>query len=164
MRLLKCLGVMAVVLMPMILNAAENNRPVAGDAVKPRYWASDLKYVVRFSTTVPIGTAVQIVSTSTFMNLVVPTGIDYSPAIASSTTTLTFGGRAYMTFQVLSGTHNVHIDFNTVDISTVSSPYLTVGQWWSPDDPVAWQGPVWVKTMAPAKITGWMWFDRPRTP
>ena len=122
---------------------------------------TDDRFMVRFSTTVPANTATVILSTAAPRNLVVPSGINFSPSITSSTT-VTYGGRAYTILQVTSGASNVHVDLNRVDISTNTSPFVTAGQWWSPDDPVAWQGEIVMKSTSQFSVTGWMWFEKPR--
>lgn len=141
---------------------AGNNSRVGWDPVSEFGWEADAKNVVRFTTTtVSANTAVCLVSTHTAGNFVVPSAVSMAP-VQTSSTTVTFGGRAYMVFQVVSSTVNVSVDFDTVSLSTTTSPYLTQGQWWSPDDPVAWQGQVCLQAPGLFTVTGWYWGLRPR--
>jgi len=141
---------------------AGENRAIGKDPVEIHGWESDSRFVVRFTTTT--GTAngpVCVVSTHTAVSFIVPSTTSFSPS-QSSSTTYTWGGREYMSFQVVSAASNVSVDFGTVDLSTTTSPYLTQGQWFSPDDPVAWQGPVCFQSPSTFTVTGWYWTARAR--
>lgn len=140
---------------------AGDNRELYGDIVKPTYREIDSRYVVRFSTIIPANTTTMLVSTQTARSLGVAPGINYSPTLVASTT-VTMGGRIYMTFQVVDAVSNVHVDLNSGDTSTATSPYLTEGQWWSPDDPVAYQGAVYARSASTACLTGYIYFAKPR--
>jgi hypothetical protein len=156
-KLLLILGLLAL----PVLGQGADNRGRSPLEVADIFLPVDNTYKVRFSTTVAANTNVVILSTMTLNNLVATSGISYSPSIASSTTT-TYGGRLYSTFQIVSATGNVHVDFDTVDISSTTSPYLTQGQWFSADDPLSHQGPVVLRGTTQFTVTGWIWFHRKR--
>ena len=161
------LGVVGVLaLLTPGVEAAQNNRNVATEPVANMGWEADLRYTVRFSSTTAAANTKFCVSTMTVGDLTYSTTTyrgSFSPELGTSTTT-TYGGRAYTSLQVISAASNVSFDFNVVDISTTSSPYLTQGQWFSPDDPVAWQGSFCLMSPSTFTVTGWMFFERPRTP
>lgn len=144
--------------------AAENRR-VAWEPVATFGWEADLRNIVRFTTTTTSANVqVCVVSTHTAQSLTVPSNVTYEPVQTSSTTN-TWGGRSYSIFQVVAtgaATDHVNVDYGTVSLSTTTSPYLTVGQWFSPDDPVANQGPVCLMSPSTFTVTGWYWEARPR--
>lgn len=141
---------------------AGDNRDAPRLDVADRFSPMDNRWKVRVTTTTTAAnTAVCLVSSHTVINFVVPSSATFSPSVASSTTT-TYGGRNYFTFQVVRGASNVSVDFDTVDLSTTTSPFLTEGQWFSPDDPVAWQGMVCLMSPSTFTATGWYFTDKHR--
>ena len=153
-----------ILLLTPCLALGADNRGVARDDVANRLWTAPDAHRVRFTTTTASPNAIVcLVGTMTATNLVVLSthSVSYSPTITSSTT-VTYGGRSYMMFQVVGGSRNVHVDYSHGNLSTTNSPYLTVGQWYSSDDPVAHQGPVFATSIATFTVTGWIWFDRAR--
>lgn len=130
-----------------------------GKAPVARYgWVADQRNVVRFSTTTAAAsTAICVVSTHTAGNFLTVSGMNYLPTQTSSTT-VTGGGRGYVMFQIVdtpNATDRVAVDLWSAGLSVTSSPYLLEGQWWSPDDPVAWQGPVCLISATTFTVTGW---------
>lgn len=152
----------ALTFLPLLGWGAGENRAPQWEPTAVFGWETDQRHVVRFTTTTTAGNQqVCLVSTHTAFSLTVPSDVGFSPTQTSSTT-YTWGGRAYMAFQVVSATSNVSLDFGTVNLSTATSPYLTQGQWFSPDDPVAWQGPVCLVSPSTFTVTGWYWMPRAR--
>lgn len=151
------------------VRAGENNRNVPKAAIAKHGWDADLRHVVRFTTTTASANVQFFVSTMTVGSLTYSTatyGGSFDPTLATSTST-TYGGRDYMILQIvdIAGTGSfVAVDLNTVNISTNTSPRLAEGDWWSPDDPISWQGPVGLMSPSTFTATGWIYFQRPRTP
>lgn len=140
-----------------------NNRGVPRQDVADRFFTADSRYKVRVTTTTSVGDATFCVSTMTAVNLSTTSayGGTFTPSLSASTAT-TYGGRAYSVWQVYGSSSNVVVDLSSQDISTVTSQYLTSGQWWSPDDPMAWQGEICFKSVSTFSVTGFLYFDKPR--
>jgi hypothetical protein len=150
----------------MALTAGQDNSKIGTFPTANVGWETNMRNMVRFTTTTSAANTVFCVSTMTVGSLTYSTttyGGSFSPsaALATSTST-TYGGRGYMTLQIVGAASNVSVDLNAVDISTNTSPYLTQGQWFSPDDPIVWQGSVCLMSPSTFTATGWMFFERPR--
>lgn len=142
---------------PAVSMAAAPSNAISKDSVALNYQAKDNCYTVRFSTTLPsANSTVQILSTQTAQSQNWTTGISFSTSPSA-----TLGGRASTTFQIVGATGKIHVDFTSADISTNTSPYREQGDWFSPDNPDAYQGNIFVKGESTATITGWIKFDRP---
>lgn len=159
----KVLFAMVMVMAASLGHAVDSNRGVSRMDVADRFWPTDHRNLVYFSTTTTaVNTALCLVSTMTSVQLsTVSYGVSFTPVLVASTT-VTYGGRAYMTFQVTGGTSNVSVGYASTVSTGAENPYLTVGQWFSPDDPVAWQGQVWLISPSTFSVSGWLFFDRPR--
>lgn len=143
---------------------AQNHRNVATEPVANFGWEADMRHLVRFTTTTTAANTVAcVLSTGTVGNLQDSGTGTFSPTIASSTT-VTYGGRGYTVVNVISAASAVSVDYGSVYISTTTSPRLTQGDWWSPDDPIIWQGPLCFMSPSTFTLTGWFWFQRPRLP
>ena len=149
--------------------AGGDNRPMLVDDVNPIFEWRDSNYRVRFSTTIPANTATLLLGTHTFRNFTVPTGITFTTGTTtanfdnesiSTNVFTTWGGRAYAAFQIVQTTDQVHVDFDN-NVSSVTSPYYTKGQWVILDDPFVIQEPIYVIGRASATLTGWFWTYKP---
>lgn len=149
---------------------AQNNSAKVGTPAAPLFESTDQRWVIRFSTVIPANQTSLVVGTMTAKEFVlVPQvavstgGVSGVSALTTSTMT-TFGGRRYMSLQVqgMGTTQRVSWDFSANDISTTTSNSLSNEQYWSPDDPVAWQGPIYFKSTGPVTITGQIWMMQPR--
>jgi|SRR5688572_16877282 len=131
--------------------------PTSKTPIRLNYEPKDNCYVVRFSTTLPsANTAVRIASTQTAQSINWASGINFS-----TSPTDTLGGRASMMFQIVNAAGKIHVDFTSADISTVTSPYVEQGDFFSPDNPDAYQGNVFVMGETTGVVSGWIKFDRP---
>ena len=153
----------AILLLAATAGAVDSNRGVSRADVADRLWPADHRHIVYFTaTTTAQNSALCLVSTMTQVQLsTVSYGVSFTPTLSASTTT-TYGGRAYMAFQVTGGTSNVSVGYASSISTGAASPYLSLGQWFSPDDPVAWQGQVWLISPSTFSVSGWLFFDRPR--
>lgn len=134
----------------------DQKRSLPGYPVKLSYQPSAQENVIRFSTTVPKEMATMIVGTMTVTQSIFADGINYS-SIPSNTA----GGRKYMWLQIVDSDDFVHWDKFSVGISTNTSPYLTQKDALSPDNPIAYQGPVYLMGRSSFTVTGFIVFDRP---
>lgn len=161
----KILGLLVLgVLFGSPASAAENRR-IGWEPTATFGWEAGAGNMVRFTTTTTAANAVVcVVSTHTAYSLMVPSDVTFSPVQTSSTTN-TWGGRQYVNFQVVdvAGTGNfVSVDLTRLDISTNTSPRLTDLDWFSPDQPIAWQGELCLQSPSTFTVTGWYWNGRSR--
>lgn len=148
--------------------ASQNNSPKVGTPAAPLFEATDQRWVIRFSTVIPANQTSLVVGTMTAKEFVLAPYVAVSTGSAvngiTSSTMTTFGGRRYVSLQVtgMGTTQRVAWDFSSVDTSTTTSNLLSNEQYWSPDDPVTWQGPLYFKSTGPVTITGQIWMMQPR--
>lgn len=153
----------AILLLAATAGAVDSNRGVSRADVADRLWPADHRHIVYFTTTTTAqNSALCLVSTMTQVQLsTVSYGVSFTPTLSASTTT-TYGGRAYMSFQVTGGSSSVSVGYTSSVSTGPQSNYLTLGQWFSPDDPMAWQGELWLISPSTYTVSGWLLFDRPR--
>lgn len=153
----------AILLLAATAGAVDSNRGVSRVDVADRLWTADHRNVVNFSTTTSaVNTALCLVSTMTSVQLsTVSYGVSFTPVLVASTT-VTYGGRAYLTFQVTGGSSPVYVSYLSTVSTGTANPYISQGQWFSPDDPMAWQGQIWLISPSTFSVAGWLFFDRQR--
>jgi len=155
----------------------EDNRPVGAVAVRMYDVPVDDSQVIRFSTTIPANTAVQIVPDHYVFygaSMVWPSGITFSTQPATSN-----GGRSFLFFQFIESAGGInaasggavlpqnevqrlYYDFNTT-VSTQTSPYLNLGQTFPPQDwTYVYQGTVTVLSTATARLGGYIITEKRR--
>lgn len=146
---------------------SQNNSPKVGTPAAPLFEGTDQRWVLTFSTRIAANQTTLVVGTMTAKEFVLAPNVAYSTGAAvfglTSSTMTTFGGRRYMSLQVqgMGTTQRVNWDFSSVNISTMSNS-LSNEQYWSPDDPVTWQGPLYFLSSGPVAISGQIWMHQPR--
>lgn len=140
---------------------AADNAPIKPLETTTVFRRCDNGYLVEFSTTVQANSTAMILSTMTFNNLTVPPDVAFTPSLTASTIT-TYGGRAYASMQVTSSAGNVYISVSTNVPTDGTKPFITQGTWFSLDDPISHQGPIFMKSSATFSVAGWIWFEKRR--
>lgn len=142
----------------MVYGASEDNRPLGALPSRAIPFQVDDDYVIRFSTTVPANTDVNIVPDHWIWygaSMTWTSGVTYSTSPAHNN-----GGRMWVGFQAIEAAtqgdtgQKLHWSFNTT-VSTNTDPYITQGQWFPPTDwPFIYQGTITVRSTATFKIGG----------
>lgn len=153
---------------------AQNNSGRPGNPVAPKYDPVDQRWLIKFSTTVPANTPTLIIGTMTANNFTLAPGIVYSTGSATfglvsstgSQVASTFGGRQYLKLQVnnVGPTQTVAVDYTLFDLGVSSSTLLIDKQSWSPDEPVTWQGPLYMRSTGTFNVSGYIIMHQPRMP
>lgn len=141
--------------------ANDDNRPIGTIGVRSIKAQAEDSMVIRFSTTIPANTDVQLLPDHFVYygaSMAWPSGITYSTTPAKNN-----GGRLWVGFQVVEGAtggavyddpQKVHWAFSTT-VSTNTDPFVRAGGWFPPMDwPFVYQGTVTVRSTATAKISG----------
>ena len=160
------IGVLLLLLLVPAVHAANmGNAAEDQTVIRNMYRIATEGLRVTIDTTTVAGTITLLVGTHTAQNFVVASGVNYTtgPATAAgfaTSTTTTYGGRAYAAFQVITATEVVRVDIGTMSVT--GSPYYDQKDWIILDDPLAVQEPIYVYSAGTARLRGWYWTEKRR--
>jgi hypothetical protein len=148
------------------VRAGENNRNIGTSPVTQVYRPVTDAYHIRASTVIAANVTTLLVGTMTATNFNLAWNINHSTGGAAfnytSSTTVTFGGRTRTNIYFANGASPLAIDYASTDLSTTTSRAITSGSSYSPDEPFAYQGPIYVRSNSTASVTVDLWFERAR--